>query len=531
VQAGSSAVQLGTGIGNSVDVGSLGVLQGLSGFGFGIAGNGAATGDALSNLGTVSGAYAIGISDAGADTITNGGTILGVYGIDYVQNVAAEDVENSGTISGDIYAISSTGSSAGVNIINSGLITDSNLNTSSSVIILDDMAGELSTIQNKGTIFGSGTVISSSDQLDLTNSGTIHGNIDVSGAGSTLINSNTITGSISLGGENDQLSDDGGTVHGVVTPAATGDYVYVGGGGSISSIIDQASSVTINDYRGTVDGIALYQSDTVDYRGLFGESTINNFIAGSGSTHDILSFAANDFGSFTALSKDMTQVGSDTVIKRDSDDSITLVGVTKTSLVAADFAFTSEGRSGKPKRIAGSASLASEKPLARRQVAELRPVARTNARQAPPGAGRLCLEGVRAFPQGLGQRIGIIHDKLRGASRPCPSCKLRWRVGPSKLRAYRLLVLGLGRGRLAGAKHRPDLAAHVHQMKAASREFAEGHGVPGVNRHESMRLHVSDFMKVSEFEMLHRVLHRPHGIERVPPRPAQASSTLCCGAP
>ena len=34
-------------------------------------------------------------------------------------------------------------------------------------------------------------------------------------------------------------------------------------------------------------------------------------------------------------------------------------------------------------------------------------------------------------------------------------------------------------------------------MKAASRQFAEGHGVPGVNRRESMWLHVSDFMKVS----------------------------------
>jgi hypothetical protein len=85
-----------------------------------------------------------------------------------------------------------------------------------------------------------------------------------------------------------------------------------------------------------------------------------------------------------------------------------------------------------------------------------------------------------------------------------------------KSRALRPLILGLGRGRLARPKHRPHLAAHVDQMKAASRQFAEGHGVPGVNRRESMRLHVTDFMKVSRFEMLHRVLHRPHGIERDP---------------
>jgi hypothetical protein len=98
-----------------------------------------------------------------------------------------------------------------------------------------------------------------------------------------------------------------------------------------------------------------------------------------------------------------------------------------------------------------------------------------------------------------------------------PGCDLSAKSG-----AYRLLILGSGRGRLAGAKHRPYLAAHVDQMKAASREFADGYGVPGVNRRESMRLHVSDFVKVSEFEMLHRVLHRPRGIERVPPWPAQS---------
>ena len=46
---------------------------------------------------------------------------------------------------------------------------------------------------------------------------------------------------------------------------------------------------------------------------------------------------------FTALSKDMTQVGkgatADTVITRDSNDFIMLVGVTKASLVSTDFSF------------------------------------------------------------------------------------------------------------------------------------------------------------------------------------------------
>jgi hypothetical protein len=48
---------------------------------------------------------------------------------------------------------------------------------------------------------------------------------------------------------------------------------------------------------------------------------------------------ANDFGIFTAVQSAMSQVGADTVIRLDATDSITLVGVTKSSLVSADFKF------------------------------------------------------------------------------------------------------------------------------------------------------------------------------------------------
>src|SRR5271169_2031877 len=35
---------------------------------------------------------------------------------------------------------------------------------------------------------------------------------------------------------------------------------------------------------------------------------------------------------------------------------------------------------------------------------------------------------------------------------------------------------------LAGAMHGPDFAAHVDEMKSASREFADGHDVAGIDR-------------------------------------------------
>ena len=62
-------------------------------------------------------------------------------------------------------------------------------------------------------------------------------------------------------------------------------------------------------------------------------------IAGSGSTHDTIQFAANDFGSFAAVQSAMSQVGSDVLIRLDATDSIVLNGVILSNLVAADFKF------------------------------------------------------------------------------------------------------------------------------------------------------------------------------------------------
>jgi hypothetical protein len=336
VQGGTSAVQV-DGTDAFIDVGSLGALQGLgsTSWGLGINGGSAETNDTLLNLGTITGTTGIGISSGGGDSITNGGTISGTVGINYKDNVALEYIENSGMISGPNGAIESIGSSAGVDIVNSGLITSSTV-----TIDLDDAMGATSNIDNKGTILGpstGGAIFSYDDTLQLTNSGTIHGGIGI-GADSSITNSGTIVGGVSLGNDG-TLIDSGTVTGGTVACLGTGDEVSLYGGGTIANIAC-GTSTTIHDIRGTIDAISMAASDTVDYQGPFGEQTITGFVAGSGSTHDTLSFAANDFGSFTALSKHMTQVGSDTVITRDSDDSITLVGVTKTNLVAADFTFT-----------------------------------------------------------------------------------------------------------------------------------------------------------------------------------------------
>ena len=366
VQGGASAVQA-NGTQSFIDVGTLGELQGLStnSWGLGINGSSAATDDTILNSGQIVGTTGIGISNGGGNSITNGGTISGgTTGINYDNNVAQESVENSGTISGEAYAITSSGSSAGVNIVNSGLLTADPVSSAQATIYLDDATGTVSSIDNKGTILGgstgTGAIDDVTDTLELTSSGTIHGGIQVSGSNSIIHNSGTIHGSVGVGpGGTNSTIDNSGTIAGNVTLLGAGDALndYGGtvteslflapdnikvslyGGGSLGEITCGKGDV-IDDYRGTIDGIDMAGGVTVDYQGLFGEQTITDFTVGTGSTHDTISFAANDFQTFSAVQSAMTQLGADTVIKLDTDNSITLVHVSKTSLVKGDFKFT-----------------------------------------------------------------------------------------------------------------------------------------------------------------------------------------------
>ena len=59
-------------------------------------------------------------------------------------------------------------------------------------------------------------------------------------------------------------------------------------------------------------------------------------IARSGSTHDMIQFAANDFGSFAAVGNHTPQVDPDET-RLEGMDLITLAGVKLSNLVSADF--------------------------------------------------------------------------------------------------------------------------------------------------------------------------------------------------
>jgi Ca2+-binding RTX toxin-like protein len=79
-------------------------------------------------------------------------------------------------------------------------------------------------------------------------------------------------------------------------------------------------------------------SDTFYFNAGFGTDTITDFTA-TGSSHDVIDFAATLFPTYPALSSHMAQVGSAVVITYDGSDTVTLQGVTLASLSATDFAF------------------------------------------------------------------------------------------------------------------------------------------------------------------------------------------------
>ena len=410
-----------TGTGDSVNVGSQGSIESVSG-GIAVFFSGLGTGvtyDSLSNAGDISAGFvtdavAVLVENCGGDLINNSGQISGASAIDFFYNVATEIVENSGTIEG--------GAQGG--------------------LTFDDLLGTTSQIGNEGTITGSGfVIISDSDILDINNSGTIHGGLNstskvdvensghwhdgtgsggvvfsLGGAGNSITNSHagTITGAISIGGSGDTIHN-AGKIDGAITLPAGGD-VFTNSGeidgavtftgtaltntftnsgaitgnlklsgsnstftnsGSITGNIAQAEGTdTITNHGQIYGSIALAGSDALintgaihgnvtlgnadlvdssrgeitgaitgatsdlfEFSGNFGNETIDKFIGATGSTRDTIQFAANDFGSFAAVQKAMSQIGSDVVIRLDATDSITLASVALSSVASADFKF------------------------------------------------------------------------------------------------------------------------------------------------------------------------------------------------
>ena len=71
----------------------------------------------------------------------------------------------------------------------------------------------------------------------------------------------------------------------------------------------------------------------------FGNDTITDFKSGGSRNHDTIQFDHTALADFAAVQAHSAQIGSDTVITLDANDSVTLTGVSLSSLHAFDFNF------------------------------------------------------------------------------------------------------------------------------------------------------------------------------------------------
>ncbi|MGD0143474.1 MAG: hypothetical protein ABSC92_09965 [Rhizomicrobium sp.] len=308
---------------NSVNVGAQGEATGFVGAAL------ADTDGALTNDGHITGALAgLGLLQSSGDQVTNDGVIsasqtTSLGGAILIDQATDETVTNAGLISGPTALYVEKGSSATID--NSGTI-EGNL-TVSDTSQLD--------IENAGVMQATSLNFLGSGDNILTNSGRIHAQIDMGTGNDQIYNTGTITGNIDFAGSSDTLINDG-QIHGSVTLGVDDQMLNTG---TIHGLVFLGVGDTLTTSDGTItDTIDAVDKDTFNFSGSFGRNTISGFV-GTGSGHDILHFASDDFASYAAVQAHMAQVGHDVVITLDAGDTIILQHITLAHLTASDFTF------------------------------------------------------------------------------------------------------------------------------------------------------------------------------------------------
>jgi Ca2+-binding RTX toxin-like protein len=117
------------------------------------------------------------------------------------------------------------------------------------------------------------------------------------------------------------------------------DSEWVYGGGGTDTLIGNAGDDVLDGEEGNDTLTGGTGADTFAfYSTTFAKDTVTDFAAGTAGT-DILEFSVSVFANFTAVQAKMTQVGADTVIALDVNNSVTLKNVTMSSFIAGDFTF------------------------------------------------------------------------------------------------------------------------------------------------------------------------------------------------
>jgi hypothetical protein len=296
----------------------------------------------------------------GANTlIINSGTITGQGGDSFILFGGASNtvIDNSGMIIG---VIQTNGAAGPLTVSNSGTITatsfavqgtayNDSVTNSGTIHGAIDLGTGTDTVNNDGKIVGYVAFEGAGDSLD--NSGTIKGNLYM-GTGDSVTNTGVIRGNVTFAGGTNTLDTSHGEITGTVTGGSGSDtfiaagsqpVTFIGGSGTEvmtggagdDTITAGSGKDTITGGRGDDHLTAGTGRDTFNYNGNFGNDTIDKFH----TNFDIIHFAANDFASYTALESHMAQAGADVVITLDANDSIVLTHETLANFTSSDFTF------------------------------------------------------------------------------------------------------------------------------------------------------------------------------------------------
>lgn len=291
--------------------------------------------------------------NAANELVENSGKIKGEIDL----GASSADVENSGSILGNVDffnggALNNSGTIRG-ELLSTGLITAvTNDGTISGTVGLGGSAGGTTSLDNGGVIHGD---VSLFGTTMLSNGGTIYGDVSIHDTGTaTVTNTGHINGDVSFVSGTNLLDTSHGEITGIVA-GGSGNDTMIGGayaedfnGGTGNDVLNGGSGDDILDGgpgRDTLTGgkgddilTGVGGVDTFNFSGNFGNDTITDFQP-TGSFHDIIHFAHNDFANYTDLQAHMVQDDADVVITLDSADTIVLHNVMLGSLTSADFAF------------------------------------------------------------------------------------------------------------------------------------------------------------------------------------------------
>ena len=184
------------------------------------------------------------------------------------------------------------------------------------IVTLFDAAGnQLAMNDDNGADPGSG---SSNSFLEHTfeTAGTYYVRVHEYGTSNSLDTGAMYTLHVSLDSAGIELAGGGGND---TLTARQGDDMLIGGAGD--DVLTGAAG-----------------TDTFVFHAGFGHDTISDFVAGLGGA-DAIQFDTDLFADFAAVQSHAAQVGNDTVIALDVDNSVTLASVALSSLVTDDFRF------------------------------------------------------------------------------------------------------------------------------------------------------------------------------------------------